>query len=361
MFNRWGWLSRQAWHLFALPSADKGSSDPTEGPQQAQTQPTPSPQYGGQYLGPSQQYPAGAQQPSPQFPSQPPPPVGSYAPQGSYGPAQPYNNAQQLQQLQQQPYTATQAMQQQMMQPQHLLQLQQQQQTLQQSVIGVQGVGESAVDGLPRSSSCGNVQTGQLIQIDDDVVDSAAVNAEKSNSREISPPTNAGEEVFKRPTLPKAPSSSSHNQKVDFSALPKSGPTPPPLPHPFSQTLGLFLSDLRTVLHTGKREAACFAPAPEVLPAEPDCSHVLVRPWDSSSHRQKGGWCLGPHPQSHPHRARLAVFLSDLEILLPIDRREAAVLVSPRVTPHSQAVCLFLPDVKSPHVTKRFAYVVASP
>ena len=259
MFNQWWRLSRQAWHSFALPSADKGSFDPTEGPQQTQTQPTPSPQYGGQYLGPSQQYPASAQQTSPQFPSQPPPPVGSYAPQGSYGPAQPYNNAQQLQQ---QPYTAAQAMQQQMMQPQHLLQLQQQQQTLQQSVIGVQGVGESVVDGLPRSSSCGNVQTGQLIQIDDDVVDSAAVNAEKSNSREISPPTNAGEEVFKRPTLPKAPSSSSHNQKVDFlfSASTQEWTFPPPL-HP---------------------------------PIQPDFRLVFVSPADCSSHREADSFA--PHP-----------------------------------------------------------------
>ena len=85
-------------------------------------------------------------------------------------------------------------------------------------MIGGQGAGDGAVDGLPRSSSSGNVQTGQLIQIDDDVVDSVvAVGTETSiNSREISPPTDAGEEVFKRPTLPTAPDSSSHSQKVGW-------------------------------------------------------------------------------------------------------------------------------------------------
>ena len=81
------------------------------------------------------------------------------------------------------------------------------------------------MDGLPRSSSCGNVQTGQLIQIDDDVVDSAADSVQKSNSREVSPPTNTGEEVFKRPTLLKAPSS--HSQKVGFCY----GLTPESSPH----------------------------------------------------------------------------------------------------------------------------------
>ena len=168
------------------------------------------------------------QQPSPQFPNQPPLPVASYPPQGGYI----YGSAQQMQQ---QPYISAQAMQQHMLQQQQLIQQQQlQQQHLQQQQIQQQqlqqqhlqqqqmqqqpaiGGAEGVTEQLPRSSSSGNVQTGQLIQIDDDVVDSSTVSStgrtQDSTSREVTPPTNTGEETFKLPALPKA--TASNNQKV---------------------------------------------------------------------------------------------------------------------------------------------------
>ncbi|KAK7113192.1 AP2-associated protein kinase 1-like [Littorina saxatilis] len=144
------------------PSATTNNDGP-------QPQASPSPQYGGQYPGPTQQFPSTTtqQQHSTQFPTQP------------YGP-QVFNNTQQYQQQQ--------ALQQQLMQQQ------------QQSVIGVGGVVENAEEGgLPRSSSSGNVPLGQLIEIGDQT------DGVKSDSREVTPPHNAREEVFKQPALPRVP------------------------------------------------------------------------------------------------------------------------------------------------------------
>lgn len=201
-------------------------------------QPTPSPQYGGQYLVPNTQY-LGSQQPSPQFagqpPQVPPPPVppplvdtftqpvfGSGNSSSVFLNTQYYNHSQFF--AQPQHYSQSQQYASVLQQPmyqmqQQTVQLQQHfQKSLQnqfpQTVVGFQGPLETVVDNqASSSSSSGIVQVGQLIQIDDNTVDTVGDSSSRcASDSKLSTLSSVTEDVFKCPVASKVRSADS--QKV---------------------------------------------------------------------------------------------------------------------------------------------------